>query len=131
MKILLSFFTESMTWYFINIKEVKSFLSNNILDITDIDIKKINTNFIIPENILTTDIKYKNIQENLLELRHNLFYLKENYRLIEKMEDCNLRNDNIDISKLRINLDKQTLNHTIKIYEENLNNFLNKLTQSL
>jgi hypothetical protein len=120
-----------MTGYFIDIKEMKSFLSENILDITDIDIKKINTNFELPENILTTDIKYKNIQVNLLQLRHNLFYLKENYILIENMEEHNLNNENIDISKLRINLDKQTLNHTIKIYEENLNKFLNKLTQSL
>lgn len=131
MKLLLCFFTESMTWYFIDIKEVKNFLSENILDITDIDIEEIITNFELPENILSTDINYKKIQVNLLKLRHNLFFLKENYALIEKLEDDNLKNENIDVSKLRINLDKQTLNHTIKIYEENLNNFLNKLTQSL
>jgi hypothetical protein len=106
-------------------------LSENILDLTDINLTKINTNFELPKNILATDIKYKYIQENLLVLRHNLFILKENYILIDNLQVDNLNSLNIDVSKLRMNLDKQTLNHTIKIYEENLNNFLNKLSQSL
>jgi len=130
-KLIYWFFTESIVGYFINKGNVTEFFSETILDISDIDIQKIENNFHIPENIYKTDKNYKKIKIDLLKLRHNLFNLKKNYWVIDNFEGSNLDNINVSVSMLRLSIDKDTLNNTIWIYEKKLESFLKQISESL
>lgn len=130
-KIIFSYFKESTIWYFIDDKNITDFFANHILDITNTDIKKIDTNFYIPEDIFSTDEKYHNIRKTLLKLMYNYFLLKQNLLYIDELKNDNTGNHNTEVAKIRVNIDKKLLNNTIWIYEKNLDKFLEKLSKSL
>jgi len=124
-KLLLSFFSENISCYIINNKNINNYFSEYIHDFTNIKFDELDLDFHIPNNIYKSDKLFEKFKLDLLKLRYNLLLLKDSYNL----KDIKI-NHNSEYTKLlnnRLNMNKKSLETTIFNYEKKLSKLLENL----
>ena len=126
-KLLFCFFSESIVWNYTDQNKISEYFSENIIDISDMEIKKLTSKIQLPKNIFLADESFHNIRVDILKLRHNLFILKENHQMITEFKKINSENESVQLSVIKGQIKNENLEKTIIVYEWYLKKYLDDL----
>lgn len=121
-KLLLTINPNSYLFYSIDNQEIEMQLLE-FENITNFQIKSIDLNFQIPNNIFEFDKNFINFQKNISKLRFYLYNLKVHLNIIENT-NIDVYNKNLYLAKNRLVLNTTNIEESIKIYEKIFLNLL-------
>lgn len=120
LKFFLSIFPKQYVSYIIDNENIKSQFNDYFLNVNNLDFNKLDINFKISNNIFEFDEDFLIFQENFKKICYSYFSLKYNLDLVNNNMIENTDNYYLLISKIRLLMNKETLEITIKKYEEML-----------
>lgn len=116
--------------HYVNIienKKIEELFCEYFEDVNNIELDKFSIDFSVPENIYEYDENFLLFQENLIKLRYIYFNLSYHLDLINGNNIDQINNFHIDISKIRLSMNKENLEIMIKKYDEIFLTIINKI----
>ncbi len=126
-KIFLCFFPKQYLTYIIDNKNINTQFNNYFLNVNTIDFEDIDLDFEVPSSIFEFDQDFTNFQINYNKLKYTYYNLKNTLNLINNNEIEWQENSFIQASKIRLSMNKQSLEIMINKYEEMLKAIIEKI----
>lgn len=126
-KVFLSFYPKQYLLYSIDNINIKRQLEDYFLKINNLNFDEIDLDFSLPENIFQFDENFTLFQENLNKLKYIYFNLKNSLNSINNNLLDNKDNLFIEATKIRLDMNKQSIELTIQRYEKMLTEIFTKI----